>query len=58
MKRRTEISWWIPGGALIYRGKAMTRAEWVRRTWRGYWAYWILIFRIGWLMTTDKRYRP
>ena len=35
MRMQTEISYWVPGGRLIYRGKPMTRFQWLRLTWRG-----------------------
>jgi hypothetical protein len=50
MKLRSEIAWWIPRGSLIYSGTPKTRLEWVRLTWRGYAAYWQLLFRAAWLL--------
>jgi hypothetical protein len=48
MSLQTKITWWIPGGSLVYKGTAKTRVEWVRLTWRGYVAYWHLIFLVLW----------
>ena len=50
IKKRTEISWWFPGGIRIaYCGTPKTRLEWIRHTWRGYMAFWKLFFRVAWL---------
>jgi hypothetical protein len=48
MKLRTEINWWIPGGSIVYIGTPKTRAAWVQLTWRGYVAWWHLIFLALW----------
>lgn len=55
MKKRTEIEWWIPGGSLVYCGTPKTRAEWIRLTWRGYLAYWQLMFRARFVLMGDYR---
>ena len=51
MKLRRQIVWWFPGGLrLSYHGKPMTRATWIRLTWRGYIAMWHLLFRVAYLL--------
>lgn len=54
MKLRTEISWWMPGYSIVYSGSPKTRAEWIRLTWRGYLAWWSLMFRAWWMMLTGR----
>ena len=47
MKLQTEIRWWVPGGWIVYSGKPMTRLTWIRLTWRGYLAYWHLLYLVA-----------
>jgi hypothetical protein len=54
MKLRTEISWWIPGGRLVYSGTPKTRMEWIRLTWKGYLAYWKLVFIVYRIMVIEQ----
>jgi hypothetical protein len=58
-KLQTEISWWFPFGLrLVYTGSPMTRARWMRLTWRGYVALWRLAFRAGYLMAKQDWSKP
>jgi hypothetical protein len=53
--KRTEISWWFPGGVrLVYMGLPKTRFEWIRLTWKAYLAGWKLLFRVAWLSKGSK----
>lgn len=46
----TEVSWWIPGGSLVYSGTPKTRATWISLTWRAYLAYWHLMLLSAWIL--------
>ena len=54
----TEVSWWIPGGSLVYSGTPKTRANWISLTWRAYLAYWHLLLIVSWKMLRHDPQTP
>jgi hypothetical protein len=48
---QASITWWLPGGfTIVYIGSPKSRRCWMRLTWRGYLAAWVLIVRASWLL--------
>jgi hypothetical protein len=53
-KLQSEIEYWIPGGSMAYCGTPKTRWRWIRMTWRGYFAYWRMLFRAMWMLRNKE----